>query len=71
MPQYCVNRNRDNRGHHEVHVLNNTCTRLPNPENRVALGNHASCSSAVQEAKQRGYSTANGCYYCSPACNTG
>lgn len=69
MPEYCVNRQAQNNGDHEVHRLD-TCTRLPLPHNRLALGKHSSCHTAVLEAK-RHYSTANGCAWCSPECNTG
>lgn len=68
MPQYCVNTNADNRGDHEVHRLD-VCNRLPDLRNRKELGWHPDCKSAVKEAKKT-YSTANGCYYCSPDCHT-
>ena len=70
MAQYIVNRNAQPNGDHEVHNLNGTCYRLPNPENRVALGEHYSCTSAVQAAR-RHYTQVNGCAYCASACHTG
>jgi hypothetical protein len=69
MPYYCVNTNAQANGDHEVHNTG-TCTRLPKPEHQLALGYHETCKGAVQQAK-RSYSTANGCYYCCPDCNTG
>ncbi len=70
MPNYCVNTNAQSGSNdHEVHDLG-TCNRLPNLENRKALGWHADCKAAVREAK-KSYSDVNGCYYCCPDCNTG
>ncbi len=69
MAQYCVNSNAQPNGDHEVHNLS-TCTRLPLPQNRVPLGEHYGCSTAVAAAKIY-YPRANGCAWCSPACNTG
>lgn len=68
MAQYCVNRNAQPTGEHEVHNLA-TCTVLPNPSNRMALGEHATCHTAVATAKLT-YPTADGCAVCSPACHT-
>jgi hypothetical protein len=69
MAQYCVNTQAQSNGDHEVHNLS-TCTRLPKPEHRKALGDHSTCRTAVNEAKKT-YPQSNGCYYCSPDCNTG
>jgi len=52
------------RGVHE-----STCSRLPNPENRLYLGDFPSCSPAVRKAKQT-YLDSNGCYFCSNPCHT-
>lgn len=71
MPRFCVNRNAQDNGDHEVHELSGNCPRLPNLENRHALGEHASCRGAVQEAKRLGYSRANGCYWCARDCHSG
>lgn len=68
MAQYCVNKNAQPKGEHEVHNLG-TCWKLPDPINRVALGEHASCQSAVTKAKVI-YPTADGCQICSPACHS-
>jgi len=69
MPDYCVNKNAQSNGDHEVHRLDN-CNRLPKPENRQDLGYHSSCGTAVTKAKQY-YKQSNGCAYCSPDCHTG
>lgn len=68
MPNYCVNANTQSNGDNEVHET--TCRFVPRPSNQVALGYHASCTGAVSEAKRLGYSRANGCATCSPACHT-
>ncbi len=67
MALYCVNRNAQPEGEHEVHNLE-TCLELPDPVNRVALGEHAICQSAVAKAKLT-YPTADGCKICSPSCH--
>ena len=66
--RYYVNQNEQDNGDHEVHKED--CNWMPEPENREYLGNFLSCQPAVAEAKRRGYSTANGCYYCSNLCHT-
>lgn len=68
MPNYCVNKNAQSNGDHEVHDTG-TCTRLPDWSNRLDLGYHATCAGAVQQAK-RTYSQSNGCAYCCPSCHT-
>lgn len=67
MAQYYVNRNAQENGDHEVHVAG--CSWLPNERNRVSLGNHPTCRSAVREAR-RHFPQANGCAFCSPECHT-
>ena len=69
MPDYYVNKKAQIKGDHEVHESTG-CPHPANVENREDLGWHASCFSAVTEAKRRGYASANGCAYCSPACHT-
>ncbi|MDO8604051.1 MAG: hypothetical protein Q7K40_01430 [bacterium] len=65
--KYYVNKNQQTNGDHEVHTAN--CSRLPNLENRLYLGDFLYCSQAVNEAK-RYYRQSNGCYYCSNPCHT-
>ena len=67
MAQYYVNKNGQTNGDHEVHTAG--CSYLPDARNRVSLGDHLSCLSAVTEA-QKLYSQSNGCYYCSNQCHT-
>ncbi|MXY64607.1 MAG: hypothetical protein F4206_06200 [Gammaproteobacteria bacterium] len=68
---YCVNSNAQYISEdHEVHNLDNHKNCLPNPVNRVPLGAYLDCHGAVARAKQLGYSTANGCAHCCPACHT-
>jgi len=68
MATYYVNKNEQSNGDHEVHK--DGCLHGAERHNRLYLGEHAACQTAVAQAK-RTYPTANGCYYCSPACNTG
>lgn len=68
MPQYYVNKNSQANGDHEVHQAG--CSHMPAPQNRLALGLHMNCSTAVQAAR-RVYPKANGCFYCCRACHTG
>jgi hypothetical protein len=67
MARYYVNTHPQSNGDHEVHV--ETCTRLPLPQHRLFLGVFDSCGPAVRAAKAI-YPTADGCFYCCPACNT-
>lgn len=72
MANYVVNKNSQPNGDHEVHRVD-TCTRLPDLQNRISLGDFTSCRDAVQEAKRRfpqEASKINGCYYCSKECHT-
>ena len=68
MASYYVNKNAQSNGDHEVHKSG--CSYLPLASNRIYLGEHSTCQSAVLAAKQH-YSQVNGCYYCSKACHTG
>lgn len=64
---YLVNKNAQYNGDHEVHK--DTCSYLPNPENRKYLGNFSNCHDAVREAKKYDFE-ADGCYYCCNECHT-
>ncbi len=68
MARYLVNTNPQPNGDHEVHTT--SCGHLPNLTNRLDLGEHSTCTTAVAAAK-RYYPTANGCYYCANPCHTG
>lgn len=68
MANYYVNSNAQANGDHEVH--RDGCDYMPAPENRISLGPHPNCHSAVAAAKKI-YRQSNGCYYCSKECHTG
>ena len=67
MARYYVNKNAQTNGDHEVHV--SSCSYLPDPENRLFLGEFTNCYDAVREAKKH-YPQSNGCYYCCYPCHT-
>jgi hypothetical protein len=67
MASYYVNKNAQKNGDHEVHTAG--CSYLPATENRIYLGDFASCAPAVREAK-RHFTQSNGCFYCSTSCHT-
>lgn len=69
MPSFCVNKNAQSTGEHEVHNLDASCNYLPARSNQLALGVHASCHGAVAAARQH-YSNVDGCYYCANNCHT-
>jgi len=70
MPEYYVNQNAQSNGDNEVHRSDElNCQNPAATWNRVALGWHNDCHSAVKSAKSRGYN-ANGCFYCANACHT-
>ncbi len=62
-----VNKNAQSTGEHEVHTTG--CSYMPEPENRVYLGEFTNCGGAVRKAKNV-YSNVDGCYYCSNECHT-
>ena len=67
MARYYVNRQAQSNGDHEVH--RSDCYWLPSPENRVDLGEHTGCHSAVRTAKTI-FPQSNGCRTCSTECHT-
>lgn len=72
MPFYYMNLHPQPNGDHEVHELGNCPSRgalIPLGQ-RLDLGQHATCYSAVQRAKALGYPRADGCFYCSRPCHT-
>lgn len=68
MALYYVNKNAQANGDHEVHTTG--CSFMPDKDNRIYLGDFATCAPAVREAKSY-YPQCNGCYYCARACHTG
>lgn len=65
---YCVNRNAQDDGDHEVH--REGCRYLPLPKNRIDLGSFTDCHAAVRATKKH-FPQADGCYHCSRSCDTG
>lgn len=70
MTVYYVHRYVDAQNDHEVHRADCYLLQSYNLQNFVSLGDHPGCRSAVIEARQRGFTRANGCIHCSPACHT-
>ena len=68
MARYYVNRNAQPNGDHEVHKQG--CSYMPADENRINLGEHTTCHTAVAKAKREHFAKSNGCYYCSNECHT-
>ena len=69
MPNYCVNKNAQPTGEHEVHNLDVSCHHLPDLSNRQNLGWHSDCHGAIRQAKEY-YLNVDGCAYCCPVCHT-
>lgn len=67
MANYCVNKQVQYNGDHEVH--REGCTYWPAPQNVQPLGTFYSCQGAVAAARAY-YHQVNGCAFCSPACHT-
>lgn len=67
MARYYVNKNAQPNGDHEVHTA--SCSFVPDPENRIYLGEFSSCYGAVREAKKL-YPKSDGCFYCCKECHT-
>ena len=57
--QYYVNKNQQTNSDHEVHTTG--CSHMPLEQNRISLGSHENCRSAVSEAKKH-YNQVNGYY---------
>ena len=67
MPHYYVNKNPQPTGEHEVHRAG--CDWMPKPENRIFLGDYATCGPAKKAALVY-YDNVDGCAHCSPACHS-
>ena len=77
MPEYILNANMQDSSsgkNYELHEeTSGKCNRLPNPENRLRVGNYVNCHQAMDSAKQKYLAMArniDGCYYCCPACHS-
>jgi hypothetical protein len=71
MQKYVINKNQQANGDHEVHNASIGCSYMPNPENQIDLGSHASCHGAIAYAKRQYPSLKiDGCYHCCSACHT-
>ena len=68
MPRFCVNKNAQPGGEHEVHNLDVARTCLPEPHNQLYLGVFPSCHEAIDAARKH-YSNVDGCKNCAPACH--
>jgi hypothetical protein len=67
MDDYCVNKQAQRNGDHEVHKKG--CTYWPSAQNVHPLGRFATCRDAVAAARAY-YFQVNGCATCSRACHT-
>ena len=71
MHKYIINKNPQSTGEHEVHRDDCTCSHMPDHSNRIDLGLHSNCQSAVAEAKGRYPNhVIDGCFYCCKPCHT-
>jgi hypothetical protein len=69
MPSFCVNKNAQPTGEHEVHNIDAGCSYLPDYHNQQQLGAFTSCHGAIAEARKI-YTNVDGCAYCAPSCHT-
>ncbi len=69
MPIFCVNKNAQSTGEHEVHNLDIVCKYLPDPSKCISLGSHEDCRDAVAAARDR-FSKVVGCACCAPGCHS-
>jgi hypothetical protein len=67
MQEYIMNKNSQLNGDHVVHVF--TCNHLPLIQNKLSLGYHDHCSTAITQAKKID-PDADGCAHCLRACHT-
>lgn len=64
--KYYVHSRPQSNGDHEVHQEG--CSWMPQPENRIYLGEFYNCQDAVNAAKPY-YKDVDGCHYCCPECD--
>lgn len=71
MPYYYVNRlARPQGAEHEVHDQASRSGCLPAEHNRIDLGYHVDCTSALAAAR-RHFDSVDGCYWCARPCHRG
>lgn len=63
MRRYCINRNQQSTGEHEIHEVN--CIYAPHPSNRIDLGWCSSDFEALRKARHY-YPDVDGCWHCCP-----
>lgn len=68
MEHYYINENKCSKGSNEVHRLG--CHFLNIAQNTADLGFHMNAKDAVNSAKTRGYTSADGCLHCCPKAHT-
>lgn len=68
MRKYYINKTPDNNGKNEVHTSD--CFWLSIASKTEYLGEHNNAIEAVSFAKRNGYSSADGCKFCSPEAHT-
>jgi hypothetical protein len=66
--KYYVKTDPKDDGRHIVH--SEECQFLPNEEHRKALGDYASCETALKHARDE-YDQVDGCQTCAPECHEG
>lgn len=62
MDRYCVNRNEQFNGDHEIHKV--YCSRIKWSDNMVDLGYCVDDREALKKAQRMYGNKADGCYYC-------
>jgi hypothetical protein len=70
MTSYYVHKFLDAQNDHEVHRADCYLLSQHNMQNFTYLGEHLTCLTAVAQARNLGYTRANGCIHCAPACHT-
>jgi hypothetical protein len=76
MSKYILNKNQQDSQsgkNYEVHNEDSNCSKLPNLENRISLGYHQNCESAIRKAKETRPEwkyDIDGCFYCAKDCHT-
>ncbi len=63
---YYVHKQEQDNGDHEVHVAD--CSHLPLLDNRIYLGDFATCTEGIKVAG-RYYDQVDGCKFCLPDCH--